>query len=40
MERCLSHAEGFRSPRLSSLINLLFDRVSPTQTLYPSPYPA
>jgi hypothetical protein len=40
MERCLSHAEGFRSPRLSSLINLLFDRVSPTPTLYPSPYPA
>jgi hypothetical protein len=39
MERCLSHAEGFRSPRLSSLINLLFDRVSPTPTLYPSPYP-
>jgi hypothetical protein len=39
MERCLSHAEGFRSPRLSSLINMLFDRVSPTQTLYPSPYP-
>lgn len=40
VERRLTHSEGFRTPRLNMLLNLLFEWVAPSHALYPSPYPA
>ncbi len=39
-EQGLSHAEGFHAPYLGRILSVLFSRVTPARSLYPSPYPA
>lgn len=38
-EQTLSHSPSFKTPRFTTLVNLLFNHVAPARTLYPSRYP-
>jgi hypothetical protein len=39
VEQTLSHSASLKSPRFTTLVNLLFGRVAPARALYPSTYP-
>ena len=40
VEQTLSRSPSLRAPRFVSLINFLFDHITPSRALYPSTYPA